>query len=217
MEMSADLIGLSADAKLLLRPSPEDRLRKSADLRKILASMIVRASKSRIKERLIDELEPFQAYMINACRNFGVHIALLGRREKISDLRIHETALSLPDDRIPDGRLTDTIRGFYYADRKLLVIGEEQIGMPDRLVSVHEFAHAYDHTFSEKHYQSHYLSTQLWERFSGSRKAAISDYAATAPEEYFAECVEGYFFPKGAAWLKANDPEMYEFLGTLFL
>jgi len=214
MDISADLIGLSPDAKLLLRRSPEEN---SGHLRKILAAMVVRSSNDRVKERLIDELVPLQAYMINACRNFGVHIALLGRNEKISDLRIHETALALPGDRTQRGRLTDTIRGFYYAEQRLMVIGEEQIGLPDRLVSVHEFAHAYDHTFSEKHYQSHYLSTQLWSRFSGSRRSPISDYAATAPEEYFAECVEGYFFPKGAAWLKQNDPEMYEFLGSLFL
>lgn len=213
MDILADLVNLSMDAKLLLRSEPAH----SEELREILGGIIVRASNDRIKSRLIDELEPLQAYMIKACRNFGVKIGLLGRREKISDLHIDGQPLSAPGERTADGRTADSIRGFYYLNERLIVIGEEQIGAPGRLVSVHEFAHAYDHTFSENHFQSHYLSTQLWHRFSGSRLAPVTEYAGMRPEEYFAESLEAYFFPEGAAVLRRNDPEMYAFLGNLIL
>lgn len=187
------------------------------ELRKILAKMIVRAPNETIKSKLIDELEKLNAYVINACRNFGVHILLLDRREKISDIRIHGMALAIPGERVRDGRVKDHVRGFYYEDRRLMIVGEEQIGIPGRFVSIHEFAHAYDHTFSEKHYQMHFLSTQLWNLFAPTRKGLITDYAAESPAEYFAESVEGYFVKDSRKWLERNDPQMYEFLSNLFL
>ena len=54
-------------------------------------------------------------------------------------------------------------------------------------------------------------------QLESARKGLITDYAGTSPAEYFAECVEGYFFPNGRKWLAKNDPQMHEFLGNLFL
>lgn len=213
---------------IMLPPLPEvpprdnkrEKQRKASEeseIRRTLSAMIVRTSSPDVKARLIDELEPLKSYVINACKNFGVRVLLLGRKEKISDIRIHGMALSLKGERTRDGRLKDHVRGFYYEDRRLLILGEEQVGISGRFVSLHEFAHAYDHTFSEKHYQLHYLSTQLWNLFAATRKGLITDYAGTSPAEYFAESVEGYFLKDMREWLRRNDPQMHEFLRNLFL
>lgn len=190
--------------------------KKDNEVRLLLSKMIVRSPNAHLKELLIDELEPLKLYVVNACKNFGVHILLLGKKERISDLRIHGMALAVPGEKTLDGRLKDHVRGFYYEDRRLIVLGEEQIGFPNHRTGVHEFAHAYDHTFSEKHYQMHYLSTQLWNLFGDSRGSLISSYAGISPAEYFAESMEGYFLPAKKGWLKHNDPQMYEFLSNLF-
>ncbi|HEY4003316.1 MAG TPA: hypothetical protein VGO93_30895, partial [Candidatus Xenobia bacterium] len=60
------------------------------------------------------------------------------------------------------------------------------------------------------------LSVQLWNMFAGKRAGLITPYAGTNPQEYFAECVEAWFSPEGRQRLQAVDPQMDDYLTTLF-
>ncbi len=202
---------------------PRDESRKEkkgaerqTPLRQLIAGMIVKSTRKEVTQRLIDELEPLGIHFIQACKTFGVHLLVLAQKERLSQIKVHQMSLIVPGERTDDGRLKDAVRGMYFEDRRLIVLGEEQIGVPGHLTSVHELAHAYDHAFSEEHHRLHHLSTQLWNLFGKSRKKAITDYAATKPAEYFAESVEAYFLEANRMALKANDPQMFEYLQNLF-
>jgi hypothetical protein len=182
----------------------------------LVEKMIVRSTGEETNKRLVAELEPLGYAFVETCYHFGVKIAVLRENEKPSQLRFHFMALVVPGSKTFDGRLRDEVRGSYFSDRRLLILGEEQIGIPTSLIAVHELAHAYDHAFSEKHQRVHRLSTQLWNLFSKSRKGFVTSYASTNPAEYFAESVTAYFIPKRRTLLEKLDPSMFEFLSALF-
>lgn len=225
--------GKKGDAKLnflslpVMRPPLQEVLPRDGDGKKsrpspasaaaaLLDKMIVRSADDAVRRGLVAELEQLGVHIVSACKDFGVRIIVLNRGELLSDLRIHQMALTLKGEKTSDGRLKDDVRGMYFEDRRLIVIGRELVGVPGELTSVHEFAHAYDHAFSERHHRMHHLSTQLWNLFEKSRTAFITAYASTKPAEYFAESVEAYFIPAKTPVLQKHDPQMYEFLSNLF-
>jgi len=185
-------------------------------LREAIEKMIVHTPNDDVKNKLIKELEVIGESMITACKQFGVKIIILQLNQSINDVKIAGMQLVGAGERTTDGRPWGTVRGLYDQSRRMIVIGEEQVARPRSSTIRHEFAHAFDHTFTTKNQRRLPLSVQLWNFFQGERKELVSDYAGTSPAEYFAESVEEFFNPGGDMALKEKDPLMYEYLEKLF-
>ena len=137
-------------------------------------------------------------------------------RQALTDIKLHGMMIVAPSERTFDGRPWGAVRGIYCSDRRLFVVGEELIGRSDGSVARHEFAHAYDHTFSQKNHRRLPLSVQLWNSFRQERTGLVSAYAATNPAEYFAESVEAFFQEGARDALRQQDPLMFDYLKQLF-
>ena len=185
-------------------------------LREKIEKMVVYSSDEMKKRQLVKEIEVLGDSIISACKQFGVRIFILKRDEAITDLKIAGISVIGKGEKSFDGRSWETIRGLYDQERRIIVIGEEQLGHSNRSTARHELAHAYDHTFTHKNQRRLPLSVQLWNLFRGERKELVSDYAGTNPAEYFAECVEEFFNPDGFERVKIKDPRMFEYLSNLF-
>lgn len=185
-------------------------------LREAIDKMIVHAPNDEVKSKLIKELEVVGESIIQACKQFGVRIIILKLNQSITDIKIADMHIVGAGERTTDGRPWSMVRGLYDQSRRIIVIGEEQVGRPGSSTIRHEFAHAFDHAFTTKNQRRLPLSVQLWNFFQGERKELVSDYAGTSPAEYFAESVEEFFNPGGDVSLKEKDPLMYEYLEKLF-
>lgn len=203
----------------LSRQQKDDEARRAAKnskVRELLDKMIVYSPSGKARESLKKELEVLGEKIVETCKQFGVRIIVLERGQVITNLKIAGMAVVGRGEKTFDGRDWDIVRGIYEQGRRLMVIGEEKIGLPYRCTSRHEFAHAFDHTFSERNQRRLPLSVQLWNLFKESRKGVISQYALTNPAEYFAESVEAFFNQNLSSKLKENDPQMYQYLENLF-
>ena len=101
----------------------------------------------------------------------------------------------------------------------MICLGEEQLDESQRTgrsTVRHEFAHAYEHVWSDKRQRRHPLSVELWYRFEKTRKGFITAYASTQPAEYFAESVEAFFAPGLRDKLLMADPDMFAHLREMF-
>ena len=172
------------------------------------------SEEARIKTQ--DELEPMGFTVVSMLRDFGTHIIVLERNKALTQLKINNMYVVAPSEKTFDGRPWSRVRGLYDNARRLLVIGEEQLGVEGHSAARHEFAHAYDNAFSQNHGRRLPLSVQLWNKFRANRTGLISSYAATNPAEYFAESVEAFFQPGLKAQLRQRDPDMYAYLEDLF-
>jgi hypothetical protein len=189
---------------------------QSSPTRDMIEAMIYYAPTPQSREMVQRELEVLGPELVAQVKSFGVHIIVLERNRLLSHIKIRGMAVVGPGERTFDGRPWDTVRGLYDQSRRLLVLGEEMLGSPFRSVARHEFAHAFDHAFSEKHRRKLPLSVQLWNLFRSERTGMVSAYASTNPAEYFAESVEAYFQEKGRGSLQAEDPRMFSYLQELF-
>lgn len=182
--------------------------------KELLEKMVVFAQDEGKKSQLLTELEVFGENIIQTVKAFGVHIIILPPRVSLTQIKIRGMSVVSQGERTFDGRPWEYVRGLYDNSRRLIVMGEENIGLR-RSTARHEFAHAFDHTFSERHGRRLPLSVQLWNLFRTEREGLISDYAGTNPQEYFAEAVEAYFRPEGRDKLLNEDPKMYQYLENL--
>jgi len=187
-----------------------------SEARELVMKMIVATPSEQIKRVLATELEILGEKVIDACKRFGVRIVVLGRRQVMSELKIGGTFLVGKGEKTFDGRPWDGVRGIYDQGRRLMVLGEETVANPRHSAPRHEFAHAFDHTFTSRNQRRLPLSVQLWNLFQDDRSSLVSEYAATNPAEYFAECVEAYFRESSRAELAGRDPRMHEYLTQLF-
>lgn len=178
--------------------------------------MVVYAPRPELKEQLALELQVFGKAIIQQVKQFGVRVIILERHKALTDIRIQGMMMVAPSERTFDGRPWGAVRGIYCSDRRLFVVGEELVGRPEGSVARHEFAHAYDHTFSQKNHRRLPLSVQLWNSFRQERTGLVSAYAATNPAEYFAESVEAFFQEGARDALRQQDPLMYDYLKQLF-
>lgn len=197
----------------------EDRERvvvRNGRIRELLEKLIVFTPGERVKLLLMRELEVMGEKMIADCKSFGIRLIILPRGQSLPDLKIKGLSIVGKGERTFDGRSWETVRGIYCQDRRIIVLGEELIGSPLHASSRHEFAHAFDHAFSSRNQRRLPLSVQLWNLFNKSRAGLVSDYAATNPAEYFAESVEAFFREKSRETLKQKDPQMHQYLETLF-
>ncbi|MFN8606213.1 MAG: zinc-dependent peptidase [Vulcanimicrobiota bacterium] len=178
--------------------------------------MVVYSPKPELKEQLALELQVFGKTIVQQVKQFGVRVIILERQKALTDIRIQGMMMVAPSERTFDGRPWGSVRGIYCSDRRLFVVGEELIGRPNGSVARHEFAHAYDHTFSQKNHRRLPLSVQLWNSFRQERTGLVSAYAATNPAEYFAESVEAFFQEGAREALRQQDPLMFDYLKQLF-
>ncbi|MGM9998671.1 MAG: zinc-dependent peptidase [Candidatus Bruticola sp.] len=185
-------------------------------VRENIGRMIYYAPNDSARSKVQDELEPMGSKIISLVKSFGAHIIVLDRHQALTQLKIKGMYVVAPSEKTFDGRFWSEVRGLYDSSRRLLVIGEEQLGQPNHSVARHEFAHAYDNAFSEGHGRRLPLSVQLWNRFRHTRTGLVSGYAATNPAEYFAETVEAFFQPSLKPLVEQRDPEMYAYLEELF-
>lgn len=185
-------------------------------VRDTIDRMIYYAPGQRHRQILQSELEVMGFEIVSQVKSFGTRIIVLGAKTSLSQLRIKGMAIVAPGERTFDGRPWDSVRGLYDNSRRILVIGEEQIGRSEHCVARHEFAHAFDHAFSERNHRRLPLSVQLWNLFMAQRAGLVSKYASTNPAEYFAESVEAFFQPAGRRYLQDNDPKMHSYLSELF-
>ncbi|MDQ7825534.1 MAG: hypothetical protein RDV48_22230 [Candidatus Eremiobacteraeota bacterium] len=189
----------------------------SSRIRDIVESIVVQDAPSLQKSLVGRELEALGEKMITYVKSFGVHIIVLEKNSNLTQRKVKGMMIVAPGERTFDGRRWEEVRGIYCQDRRLIVVGEELLGMRNHSAIRHEFAHAFDHAFTSRNRRRLPLSVQLWNWFEKERKALPSQYAATNPAEYFAESVDAYFIPEGRAYLERNDPQMCEYLTTLFL
>lgn len=182
----------------------------------LLEKMVVYAPDEQSRRTLLRELQVMGEKIIQTVKNFGVKIIILPAHSALTDLKIAGLAVVVKGEKTFDGRGWETVRGLYDQSRRLMVIGEERLGSPFSSAARHEFAHAYDHSFSVKNQRRLPLSVQLWNLFDKTRKGLVSQYAGVNPVEYFAECMEAFFLPQGKEKLAQKDPQMYQYLETLF-
>lgn len=192
------------------------RASRNGQVREILDKMIVYAPNNDLRNTLMCELEVLGEKIVDTVKKFGVKIIILDRRMPLSSLKIAGMSVVARGEKTFDGRDWDTVRGLYDQSRRLMVIGEEKVGLPNCSTARHEFAHAFDHTFTTKNQRRLPLSVQLWNLFREQRRSVVSRYACTNPAEYFAESVEAYFIPAGKEYLRENDSQMFQYLETLF-
>lgn len=196
--------------------APRPKTALYSPTRETIERMIYYAPSDNSRKLFTDELEPLGFEIISQVKAFGTKVIIIEPTRTLSQVKIHNIAIVAPSERTFDGRPWDIVRGIYDSSRRLFVIGEEQLGNPNNSVVRHEFAHAFDHAFSETHYRRLPLSVQLWNLFRQERSGLVSSYAGTNPAEYFAESVEAYFNARKKADLQAKDPKMFTYLNELF-
>ena len=182
----------------------------------IVNKMVVDDATTTHRNQVSKELEALGEKMVTYVKSFGTHIIVLERGRNLTQKRVRGMMIVAPGERTFDGRRWEDVRGIYCQDRRIIVIGEELLGMYGHSAIRHEFAHAFDHAFTQRNQRRLPLSVQLRNWFEKERKALPSRYAATNPAEYFAESVDAYFIPEGRTYLEQNDPQMHEYLATLF-
>jgi len=184
--------------------------------RELVEAMVVQDASSMQKLAVAKELGALGEKMLSYVKSFGVHIIVLERNVNLTQKKIRGMMIVAPGEKTFDGRRWEEVRGIYCQDRRIIVMGEELLGMHGQSAARHEFAHAFDHAFTSRNQRRLPLSVQLWNWFGKERKALPSRYAATNPAEYFAESVDAFFIPEGRMYLEKNDPQMFEYLDTLF-
>lgn len=182
----------------------------------LIGKMIRHAPTNEARARMVRELEPMGAVIVDKLKRWGLNVIVLDRHMSLTDLTIKGMRVVAPGEKTFDGRPWSVVRGLYDQSRRLLVVGEELLGNPGRSAARHEFAHAYDHYVQEKESRTHPLSVQLFNRFSKERSGMVSDYARTNPQEWFAESVEAFFEESARELLRSRDPLMFDYLTQLF-
>lgn len=190
--------------------------RPGGPIRDIIERMVGYAPSDSAKGMLVDELVVLGEKMCDTVARFGVKVIVLEPTRAITDVRLAGMMIVAPHEKTFDGRPWAGVRGLYDQSRRLMVIGQEKLGQPAHSTARHEFAHAFDHTFSTRNGRRQPLSVQLWNLFAEQRRGLITEYAGTNPAEYWAESVESYFKPNGRQLLMERDPQMYQYLEALF-
>lgn len=203
-------------------PSPQEEeneyLRLSRPGRIAMAMIAICPSKQSAK-KVAKDLEVFGTDVISEVKRFGTRIIVVPPSEPITKVKLGSLYLFGAGEKTHDGRDWSGVRGAYSAKRRVIVLGEELLDSSRRTgrsVVRHEFAHAYEDTWSKKRQRKFPLGVELWYRFEKTRKAFISEYASTKPAEYFAESVEAFCSTQHRDRLRAADPDMFAYLCQLF-
>ncbi len=182
----------------------------------LLNKMIRHAPGNEARSKIVRELEPMGAVIVEKLKKWGLNVIVLEKHLTLTELTIKGMRVVAPGEKTFDGRPWSVVRGLYDQSRRLLVVGEELLGNPGRSAARHEFAHAYDHYVQDKESRTHPLSVQLFNRFSSERSGMVSAYAKTNPQEWFAESVEAFFEESARELLRSRDPLMFDYLTQLF-
>lgn len=185
-------------------------------VRDIVERMIVYSPSHQARQSTIDELVVLGEKVVDTVSRFGVKLIILEPQRALTDLRLAGMSVVAPHERTFDGRPWAEVRGLYDQSRRIMVLGQEKLGQPASSAARHEFAHAFDHTFTVRHSRRQPLSVQLWNLFAEQRRGLVTPYAGTNPAEYWAESVESFFKPNGRDVLRQCDPQMLQYLEALF-
>ncbi len=214
------LVEESRPAPIAPRPQPaEDDISQLTRAGKLALAMVAIAPDKKQAMKVARDLEVFGAELLGEVKRFGTRVVVVGARTAFTDIEIAGIRLFGAGEKTFDGRPWSVVRGVYSAKRRIICVGEELLDeskRSGRSTVRHEFAHAYEDTWSRKRQRRQPLSVELWYRFEKTRKSFVSAYASTQPAEYFAESVEAYFAPGLRDTLMAGDPEMFAYLGELF-
>jgi len=189
--------------------------RPGGHLREVVEKMIRYCSSDVARDAVKDELVVLGEKMLSEVAGFKVNVIVLEPNRPLTAIRLAGMMVVASGEKTFDGRPWESVRGLYDQSRRLLVLGQEVLGLP-RSAARHEFAHAFDHTFQERNKRLQPLSVQLWNLFAAQRKGVVTDYARTNPQEWFAETVEAFFRPGGREKVRDLDPQMFQYLQTLF-
>jgi hypothetical protein len=212
--LSQNFVGMGMGA---LRPTASNGNRNELSAAGRIAKRLIAACpRPELKDAVARELQVFGTDILREVDRFGVAIIVLDRRQALTDIKINGMHVVAPSEKTFDGRPWGIVRGLYSPDRRLMALGEELIGLPDRSTARHEFAHAYDHVVGQKNSRKIPLSVKLWNSFRDERTGLVSGYAGTNPAEYFAESVEAFFQPNMSQMLQQRDPKMHSYLSELF-
>lgn len=190
--------------------------RPGGAVRDIIERMIGYAPSDPARAALVDELVVLGEKMCDTVARFGVKVIILEPTRAVTDVRLAGMMIVAPHEKTFDGRPWAGVRGLYDQSRRIMVIGQEKLGQAGHSTARHEFAHAFDHTFTVRHSRRQPLSVQLWNLFAEQRRGLVTEYAGTNPSEYWAESVESFFKPNGRALLMDRDPQMHQYLEALF-
>jgi hypothetical protein len=200
-------------------PAPHSDISSLTRAGKVALAMVAIAPGKDSAMKVARDLEPFGSEVLGEVKRFGTRLVVVEPRVAFSEVKIGGLHLFGAGEKTFDGRPWSAVRGVYMPKRRMICLGEELLdesSRSGRSVVRHEFAHAYEHTWSEKRGRRQPLSVELWYRFERTRKGFITAYASTQPAEYFAESVEAFFAPGLSDQLRSGDPEMFAYLGELF-
>lgn len=201
------------------RELDEDDISSLTRAGKIGLAMVAVAPSKSLAMKVARDLEPFGADLLSEVKRFGTRFVVVEPHVKFTDVQIAGMYLFGAGEKTSDGRPWSVVRGVYSSKRRMICLGAEVLdesSISGNSTVRHEFAHAYEHTWSEKRQRIHPLSVELWYRFESSRQGFVTPYAATKPAEYFAESVEAFFAPGMRDQLRRLDPGMFSYLSELF-
>jgi hypothetical protein len=201
------------------RAQEEDDISSLSRAGKLGLAMVAMAPSKHAAMKVARDLESFSSEVLAEVKRFGTRFVVVEPHQAFTEVKIGGMYLFGAGEKTADGRPWSVVRGVYSSKRRMICIGEEQLDESSRTgrsTVRHEFAHAYEHYWSDKRQRRQPLSVELWYRFEKTRTAFVTAYASTQPAEYFAESVEAFFAPSLREHLRHGDPEMFAYLAELF-
>ena len=201
------------------RSEEEDDISSLSRAGKLGLAMVAIAPSKSSAMKVARDLEAFGPEILAEVKRFGTRVVVVEPQVAFTDVKLGGLYLFGAGEKTADGRPWSVVRGVYSSKRRMICLGEEQLDESlhtGRSTVRHEFAHAYEHVWSDKRQRHHPLSVELWYRFEKTRKGFITAYASTQPAEYFAESVEAFFAPGMRDQLMMADPDMFAHLRGMF-
>ena len=205
--------------RAIRKAEQEDDISSLSRAGKLGLAMVAIAPSKASAMKVARDLEAFGPEILAEVKRFGTRVVVVEPNVAFTDVKLGGLFLFGAGEKTADGRPWSVVRGVYSSKRRMICLGEEQLDESQRTgrsTVRHEFAHAYEHVWSDKRQRRHPLSVELWYRFEKSRKGFITAYASTQPAEYFAESVEAFFAPGLREKLLMADPDMFAYLREMF-
>jgi len=177
------------------------------------ASLLISGADGTSCAPIVETLNRFGLGALSLAHRFGARIVPLRGKQRYDDASPALKRLGVDVDAWPAppaGLFVVEERTVYLRSRSVMTIA-------------HEFGHALDCALGGGVYRS--STDPHLRRFFTEASAYVTPYAATAPDEYFAECLRAYveandpasFWPRATrSRLRRIDPQMYDYVERLF-
>lgn len=209
----------AAPRRPVRKTQDEDDISSLSRAGKLGLAMVAIAPSKASAMKVARDLEAFGPEILAEVKRFGTRVVVVEPHVAFSEVKLAGLYLFGAGEKTADGRPWSVVRGVYSSKRRMICLGEEQLDESSRTgrsTVRHEFAHAYEHVWSDKRQRRQPLSVELWYRFERTRKGFVTAYASTQPAEYFAESVEAFFAPGLRDQLMMADPDMFAYLREMF-